>query len=105
MAYHEPVERLDEQSLNHSRALTTLKEEIEAIDWYTQRIGATTEGSLKKVLDHNRGEEMEHAAMALEWLRRNMDGWDERLRTYLFTEGDLLEIEEQSEEAEEQDGQ
>ena len=59
-------------------------EELEAVDWYNQRVATCTDAELKKLLAHNRDEEMEHACMALEWLRRNMPGWDHMLRTYLF---------------------
>jgi ferritin-like protein len=72
-----------------TRALVSLKEEIEAVDWYNQRMDCTEDDALRKILEHNRNEEIEHAVMAIEWLRRNMDGWDENLRTYLFIEGDI----------------
>ena len=92
--YHEPVEELSAQARNFSRALNSLKEEIEAIDWYNQRVDASNDEQLKKIMAHNRDEEIEHACMALEWLRRNMPGWDEELKTYLFSEGDVTELEE-----------
>ena len=92
--YHEPMELLDEKTRNISRALNSLKEEIEAVDWYNQRVVASADPDLAKIMAHNRDEEIEHACMTLEWLRRNMDGWDEELRTYLFTEGDLTTLEE-----------
>jgi hypothetical protein len=69
--------------------------------WYQQRVAAGSDNELKKVLAHNRDEEIEHAVMALEWLRRNMDGWDEACRTYLFTEKSIVELEEEGEESEE----
>ncbi len=94
--YHEPVELLDDKTRNISRALNSLKEEIEAIDWYNQRVTASDDPQLKAIMAHNRDEEIEHACMALEWLRRNMDGWDEELRTYLFSEGDVTALEENS---------
>ena len=75
------------------RALHSLIEEIEAVDWYQQRVDVTDDESLKAILEHNRDEEIEHACMALEWLRRNMPGWDEELRTYLFTEKKITELE------------
>lgn len=87
--FHEPVEKLDEKALNISRALNSLKEEIEAVDWYNQRVVATNDRELKEIMAHNRDEEIEHAAMSLEWLRRNMDKWDEELRTYLFKDGPI----------------
>lgn len=92
--YHEPMELLDEHTRNCTRALNSLKEEIEAVDWYNQRVAATKDEKLKSVLAHNRDEEIEHAAMTLEWLRRNMDGWDEELSTYLFTEAPIEDVEE-----------
>ena len=91
--FHEPPEDLSPQTRDFRRALNSLKEEIEAIDWYQQRIDSCTDEQLKKIIEHNKFEEMEHASMALEWLRRNMDGWDEKLRIYLFTERDLIQIE------------
>ncbi len=95
--YHEPIEVLSEETKNMTRALNSLKEEVEAVDWYNQRVDATEDPELKAIMAHNRDEEIEHACMALEWLRRNMDGWDEQLKTYLFSEGSLLEVEEAAE--------
>jgi ferritin-like protein len=73
-------------------------EELEAIDWYDQRVDAATDDELRAILAHNRDEEKEHAAMVLEWLRRNDPKFDEHLRTYLFTKVDVTEIEEEAEE-------
>jgi hypothetical protein len=98
--YHEPTNELTNETRDYTRALNSLKEEIEAVDWYQQRVDATHDEHLKKVLAHNRDEEIEHACMALEWLRRNMEGWDENLRTYLFTTKDITEIEEGEENGE-----
>lgn len=92
--YHEPVELLDEKSQDIVRALNSLKEEVEAIDWYNQRVEASQDAELKAVMAHNRDEEIEHVCMTLEWLRRNMPVWDEELRTYLFTDGPIVGIEE-----------
>lgn len=92
--YHEPVELLDEKTRNISRAINSLKEEVEAVDWYNQRVAATKDPELKAIMAHNRDEEIEHACMTLEWLRRNMDKWDEELKTYLFQEGPITSIEE-----------
>ncbi len=94
--YHEPMDLLDEKARNITRALNSLKEEIEAVDWYNQRVVASEDPDLARIMAHNRDEEIEHACMTLEWLRRNMDGWDEELRTYLFTEGDVTTLEEGS---------
>lgn len=91
--YHEPPKSLSDETRDFSRALNTLKEEVEAVSWYQQRMDVTKDKQLKKILIHNRNEEMEHAAMALEWLRRNMNGWDEQLRHYLFSSTDLTKIE------------
>jgi uncharacterized protein len=72
-------------------------EELEAVDWYNQRVDATEDEALAKVLAHNRDEEKEHAAMVLEWLRRRDPVLDAHLRTYLFTEGDITELEHEAE--------
>ena len=92
--YHEPAGELSNKARDITRALMSFKEEIEAVDWYNQRADVCTDEQLKKVLEHNRDEEIEHACMTLEWLRRNMDGWDEELKTYLFKESDITELEE-----------
>jgi ferritin-like protein len=92
--YHEPTKELTKETRDFVRALNSLKEEIEAVDWYQQRVDACSDKQLKKILEHNRDEEIEHACMAIEWLRRNMGGWDENLKTYLFTEKDITKIEE-----------
>ncbi len=97
--YHEPVEEIDSDTRSFTRALMSLKEEIEAVMWYQQRVSAGDEEELKDVLAHNRDEEIEHACMALEWLRRNMDGWDENLKTYLFSDEKITELEELEEES------
>lgn len=94
--YHETKDDLSPETLNISRALNSLKEEIEAIDWYNQRVDVTDDEKLKKVLAHNRDEEIEHACMVLEWLRRNMSAWDEELKTYLFKEEEITEIEDET---------
>ncbi len=104
--YHESVESLDENAKEYVRALNSLKEEIEAVDWYQQRIDASIgDEELQEILAHNRDEEIEHAAMLIEWLRRNMPAWDEELRTYLFTEGPIVGIEEGETNNEETDGE
>jgi len=94
--YHEPVEKLSERTLEVHRAIVSLIEELEAIDWYQQRIDATKDEELRKILEHNREEEKEHAAMSLEWLRRMDSGFDKQLRDYLFTEGSIVEEEEEA---------
>lgn len=92
-SYHEPVELLSEDTKNMHRALVTLMEELEAIDWYQQRAEACTDDSLREILLHNKKEEVEHAMMSLEWIRRKSKNFDEMTRTYLNTEGPITEIE------------
>ena len=87
--YHEPAEELSQEARNFSRALNSLKEEIEAVDWYHQRVVTSNDPELADIMAHNRDEEIEHACMTLEWLRRHMPGWDAELRTYLFKEGSI----------------
>ncbi|HVV49051.1 MAG TPA: ferritin-like domain-containing protein [Polyangia bacterium] len=92
--YHEPVELLPEATKDFHRAILSLMEELEAIDWYQQRADATKDQALRAVMLHNRNEEAEHAMMTLEWLRRRDAKIDEVTRTYLFAEGEITEIEE-----------
>lgn len=91
---HEDPDRLSEDSIDRHRAIVSLMEELEAVDWYDQRVQGTNDESLAEILAHNRDEEKEHAAMLLEWLRRHDSGFDEELRTYLFTDQPLLLVEE-----------
>lgn len=95
--WHEQYGSMSDEARNFSRAIKSVQEELEAVDWYNQRAEATTDKQLRKILEHNRDEEIEHAVMALEWLRRNNPKFEEHMRTYLFTEGDILEIEEKAE--------
>jgi hypothetical protein len=88
--YHEPPDSLSAEARDLHRALASLKEEVEAIDWYHQRVALCADERLAQILAHNRDEEIEHAAMTLEWLRRTMGKFDEHLRTYLFTEGEIV---------------
>lgn len=92
--YLEASNTLDSHTLECSRAIKTVIEELEAVMYYQQRVSVTQDESLKQIMAHNRDEEIEHAAMTLEWLRRNMEGFDHEFRTYLFTEGNLTEVEE-----------
>jgi ferritin-like protein len=91
---HEPAEQLKTETINFHRAIVSLMEELEAIDWYRQRADACTDAQLRAILEHNMNEEIEHASMALEWIRRNVPKFDEALKTYLFTTGEITEIEE-----------
>jgi uncharacterized protein len=95
--FHESEERLRPETMEHHRAIVSLMEELEAVDWYAQRVDATEDPELRAILAHNRDEEKEHAAMALEWLRRRDPELDRVLRLYLFTEGPITEIEEAAE--------
>ncbi len=78
------------------RAIQSLMEELEAVDWYRQRADATKDEALKKIFLHNAREELEHACMELEWLRRNDKEVEEQLRNYLFTEGEITEAEKKA---------
>jgi ferritin-like protein len=90
---HEPENRLSPPTIDRHRAVVSLQEELEAIDWYDQRVDATDDTELAAVLAHNRDEEKEHAAMTLEWLRRHDPTLDRHLRTYLFRTEPILEVE------------
>ena len=94
--WHEDYERMGEEALNFSRAVKSVQEELEAVDWYNQRAQATKDPHLRRILEHNRDEEIEHAMMGLEYLRRMNPVFDKHMRTYLFTEGDINEIEEKA---------
>ncbi|HMJ52318.1 MAG TPA: ferritin-like domain-containing protein [Polyangiaceae bacterium] len=91
--YHEPSELLSENSKDLHRAIVSLMEELEAIDWYQQRAEATQDLALRAVLEHNRNEETEHAMMVLEWLRRASPAFDAHIRTYLMKEGPITGLE------------
>ncbi|MCW5729066.1 MAG: ferritin [Parvibaculum sp.] len=82
-------ENLSAEALNLHRAIVSLMEELEAVDWYNQRAEACTDADLKKILEHNRDEEIEHAVMVLEWLRRNNKVFDKELRERLFKDGTI----------------
>jgi uncharacterized protein len=97
---HEPAELLGDATKNLHRALISLIEELEAIDWYQQRADACTDPALKAVLLHNRNEEVEHGMMTLEWLRRNDATFDKFTRRYLFKDQDIIAIEKAAEAAE-----
>lgn len=84
--YHEPINELSDATRDMHRAIISLMEELEAVDWYNQRVDACKDAELKAILAHNRDEEKEHAAMVLEWIRRKDPAFDHELRDYLFTE-------------------
>ncbi len=84
--YHEPVDELTTETRDMHRAIISLMEELEAVDWYNQRVDACQDDELKSILAHNRDEEKEHAAMVLEWIRRQDPMFDKELRDVLFTD-------------------
>jgi hypothetical protein len=92
---HESPELISETTKNMHRAIVTLIEELEAVDWYQQRADACSDDALREVLVHNKNEEIEHAMMTLEWIRRQSPEFDKQLRTYLFTEAPITGIEEE----------
>ncbi len=87
--YHEPIDELTDETRDMHRAITSLTEELEAVDWYNQRVDACTDPELAAILAHNRDEEKEHAAMVLEWIRRRDPTFDKELKDYLFTEREI----------------
>jgi uncharacterized protein len=93
---HESPEKLGPETIDRHRATVSIMEELEAIDWYDQRAAASDDDELRAILEHNRDDEKEHTAMALEWLRRHDPALDEQLRKYLFTEGSITAKEEES---------
>jgi ferritin-like protein len=101
---HEPEDRLQRSTIDEHRALVSIMEELEAVDWYHQRADATDDADLAAVLTHNRDEEKEHAVMTLEWLRRRDPVLDRHLRTYLFTDGSIVAEEQAAEHGAAEDG-
>ena len=91
--YHEPLDELSDATCDMHRAIVSLMEELEAVDWYNQRAHATDDPELTAILEHHRDEEKEHATMLLEWLRRRDPALDQHLHTYLFSEGSITGIE------------
>jgi hypothetical protein len=86
--YHEPYDALPKKTKELHRAYASLVEEIEAIDWYQQRIDVTADDSLRKILEHNRDEEKEHASMLLDWIRRNDETFAREMKTSLLRDRD-----------------
>ncbi len=91
---HAPRERLSRATITHHQAVVSLIEELEASDWYRQRADDCEDGPLKEILLHNMREEIEHACMILEWLRRNVPDWSAQLDTYLYSTAPITEVEE-----------
>lgn len=96
---HEDANKLGPETIDQHRAIVSLMEELEAVDWYNQRAKATGNADLRAIMEHNRDEEKEHASMVLEWLRRSDPTLSKHLKTYLFTEGSVTEIETEVEHA------
>jgi hypothetical protein len=94
---HAPRERLSKETLAMHQAITSLMEELEAADWYRQRADDCDDPKLKEILLHNMREEIEHASMLIEWLRRNNAHFATQLKTYLFTDADILKVEKKAE--------
>ena len=97
---HAPREILTAETRLLHNAIASLKEELDAVDWYRQRADDTEDEALKGLLLHNMREEMEHAAMLLEWIRRNNGDFDEHIKTYLFSKGSILGVEKAATQAE-----
>lgn len=91
--FHEPLDKLSADTQDMHRALISLQEELEAVDWYQQRVDATDDEALRRILAHNRDEEKEHAMMVLEWIRRKDADFDRMARVYLFSSGDITAVE------------
>ena len=88
--FHEGPGTLSELTKDYHRIIQSTMEELEAVDWYNQRAEAANDPSAKAIMEHNRDEEIEHACMGLEWLRRHSPVWDEMMRKFLFTSGDII---------------
>jgi ferritin-like protein len=92
-AYHEPLELLNEETRNFHRAIVSLCEELEAVDWYNQRAQACSDPELRAVIEHNRDEEIEHAMMNLEWIRRSNPVFAANITKYIGTTGSIVAVE------------
>jgi ferritin-like protein len=90
---HEEISELSDETRDLHRAIVSLMEELEAVDWYNQRCDAARDPQLKAILAHNRDEEKEHASMLLEWIRRRDSAFDHELRDYLFTDKPIARLE------------
>ncbi|MGL6064010.1 MAG: hypothetical protein ACRC0S_02895 [Fusobacteriaceae bacterium] len=86
-------ETLSPKCKDIDKAITSLMEELEAVNFYNMRAEQTADPELRGLLIHNRNEEIEHAAMLTEWLRRNMPDFDKELKDYLFTKDSLTKVE------------
>jgi ferritin-like protein len=96
VGYHEPIEELSDETRDRHRAITSLMEELEAIDWYNQRADVCKDSALKAILEHNRDEEKEHASMLLEWIRRNDSSFSKQIKKYAFSEDPIAHTSEET---------
>jgi ferritin-like protein len=96
VGYHESEDALRKETKDNHRALTSMMEELEAADWYDQRVDAATDDELREILAHNRDEEKEHFIMLLEWLRRRDPKWTEELKLRLFAPGNIVAREQEA---------
>ena len=96
VGYHEPIEELSNETRDMHRAIVSLMEEMEAVDWYNQRASVCKDNQLKAILEHNRDEEKEHASMLLEWIRRNDPAFSAKLKDYIFTEKPIAHTSEET---------
>lgn len=94
-AYHEPFDIIPEEGRDYHRAIVSMIEELQAVDWYHQRVLATTDDELRSILEHNRDEEKEHASMLMEYLRRRDPALSDYAKRFLFSEGNITELEEE----------
>lgn len=88
--YHEDPNQLSDFAKDYHRIIQSTMEELEAVDWYNQRAECATDAEAKAIIEHNRDEEIEHACMGIEWLRKNSPVWDKMLREFLFKDGDVV---------------
>jgi ferritin-like protein len=93
--FHEDPKELSNFAKDYHRIIQSTMEELEAVDWYNQRAECASDAEAKAIMEHNRDEEIEHACMGIEWLRKNSPVWDKMLREFLFKEGDIVGHEEQ----------
>ena len=92
--FHERFDDLTPETRDMHRAISSLMEELEAVDWYQQRVDATKDEALRAILGHNRDEEIEHAMMVLEWIRRRNPTFAANVKTYVGTKGAITELED-----------
>lgn len=96
MSYYEQASELSAKARDLNRVVDSLREELEAVNYYHQRADVTDDETVAAIMIHNRDEEIEHACMLVEWLRRNMPEFDRELRQYLFTEAPITEVEKEA---------